>query len=67
MHILDDVIFRHHHQIGKEVAAKELQVKLAERLLSGKQDRVDVMGEEEISWLYYSLSRKKCTHVVGRA
>ena len=53
MHKLDDVIFRHHHQIGKEVAAKELQVKLAERLLSGKQDRVDVMGEEEVGCCRY--------------
>ena len=31
MRKLDDVIFRHHNQIGKAVAAKELQVKLAER------------------------------------
>ena len=44
MHKLDVVIFRHHNQIGKEVAAKELQVKLA-------ASKIDSMWEEEESWL----------------
>ena len=48
MHKLDDVIFRHHHQIGKEVAAKELQVKLADpSLAASKIAYLDVVGEEE--------------------